>query len=86
MKLTQEEKEDLKQITNMRGWKVLEKINDEANTMLFRNLSSLDLDDQKNIDNIKLWQTYWQARRDFFRDTEAHLREVYNNKIAWVDY
>lgn len=86
MKLTQEQKEDLEQLTKMSGWKVLLQINEEANNTLFKNLSNLDLSNQQNIENIKEWQIYKNARRDFFKDTEKHLQKIYENNIAWIDY
>lgn len=82
MKLTQEQKEDLEQLTKMSGWKVLLQINEEANNTLFKNLSNLDLSNQQNIENIKEWQIYKNARRDFFKDTEKHLQKIYENNIA----
>lgn len=86
MKLTPEQREDLEQLTKMSGWKVLLQINEEANNTLFKNLSNLDLSNLQNIENIKEWQIYKNARRDFFKDTERHLQKVYENNIIWVDY
>ena len=86
MKLTPEQKEDLEQLTKMSGWKVLLQINEEANTTLFKNLSNLDLSNPQNIENIKEWQIYKNARRDFFKDTDRHLQKVYEHSIIWEDY
>jgi len=86
MKLTQEQKESLKQLKNMPWWKVLLEIEKEANDELYRRLATFDIDNEKDRTTIKIWQQYSKAREDFFQNTEKHIREVYQNKIAGVDY
>lgn len=86
MKLTEEQKQELKQLKNMPGWKVLLDIEKEANDELYRRLATFDVDNEKDRETIKIWQQYSRARNDFFNNTEKHIREVYENKIAGVDY
>jgi len=86
MKLTQEQKESLKQLKNMPWWKVLLEIEKEANDELYRRLATFNVDNEQDRTTIKVWQQYSKAREDFFQNTEKHIREVYQNKIAGVDY
>lgn len=77
MQLTKEQKEDLENLTKHPGWKVLLNVQEEADTALFRKLSDWDLSNEKNIETLKEWQVYKNARNDFFKDTEKHLRKIY---------
>lgn len=86
MKLTEEQKAELKQLKNMPGWKVLLEIEKEANDELYRRLATFDIDNEQDRTTIKIWQQYSRARNDFFQNTEKHIREVYQNKIQGVDY
>lgn len=86
MKLTEEQKQELKQLKNMPGWKVLLEIEKEANDELYRRLATFDIDNEQDRTTIKIWQQYSRARNDFFQNTEKHIREVYHNKIQGVDY
>lgn len=86
MKLTEEQKAELKQLKNMPGWKVLLEIEKEANDELYRRLATFDIDNEQDRATIKVRQQYSRARNDFFWDTEKHLREVYQNKMRGVDY
>lgn len=86
MKLTEEQKQELKQLKNMPGWKVLLDIEKEANDELYRRLATFDIDNEQDRTTIKVWQQYSRARNDFFQNTEKHIREVYQNKIQGVDY
>lgn len=79
MKLTTEQKAELKQLKNMPWWKVLEAIEKEANDELFWRLATFDIDNEQDRLTIKKWQTYAQARKDFFNNTESHLKEAYIN-------
>ena len=86
MKLNDEQKQELKQLKNMPGWKVLLDIEKEANDELYRRLATFDIDNEQDRTTIKVWQQYSRARNDFFQNTEKHIREVYQNKIQGVDY
>lgn len=86
MKLTEEQKAELKQLKNMPGWKVLLEIEKEANDELYRRLATFNIDNEQDRTTIKIWQQYSRARNDFFQNTEKHIREVYQNKIQGVDY
>lgn len=86
MKLTEEQKQELKQLKNMPGWKVLLDIEKDANDELYRRLATFDIDNEQDRITIKVWQQYSRARNDFFQNTEKHIREVYQNKIQGVDY
>ena len=86
MKLNDEQKQELKQLKNMPGWKVLLDIEKEANDELYRRLATFDIDNEQDRITIKVWQQYSRARNDFFQNTEKHIREVYQNKIQGVDY
>jgi hypothetical protein len=77
MQLTKEQKEDLENLTKHPGWKVLLKVQEEADIILFKKLSDWDLTNEKNIETLKEWQVYKNARNDFFKDTEKHLRKIY---------
>ena len=86
MILNDEQKQELKQLKNMPGWKVLLDIEKEANDELYRRLATFDIDNEQDRTTIKVWQQYSRARNDFFQNTEKHIREVYQNKIQGVDY
>lgn len=86
MKLSKEQKEELRQLTKMPWWKVLLEIEKEANNQLYERLATFNVDDEKDRQVIKKWQEYSRARNDFFKNTEQHLRDVYEYKIPWVDY
>lgn len=77
MQLNKEQKEDLENLKNHPGWKVLLSVQEEADTTLFKKLSEWDLSVEKNIETLKEWQIYKNARNDFFQDTEKHLRKIY---------
>ena len=83
MKLTKDEKEALKAIKNHHWYKVLEKIHEEAIKNLWISiLTNSDLDNPQDITIIKRNKDFIQARSDFFRDTEKHLREIYSNETV----
>lgn len=83
MQLTKDEKESLKAIKNHPWYKVLEKIHEEAMTNLWiRLLTKSDLEKPEDIAIIQKNKIYIQARSDFFRDTEKHLREIYSNETV----
>lgn len=86
MKLNREQKEELKQLTKMPWWKVLLEVEKEANDELYARLATFDVDNEKDRETIKIWQQYSRARNDFFKNTEQHLRDIYEHKIPWVDY
>lgn len=86
MKLSKEQKEELRQLTKMPWWKVLLEIEKESNNQLYERLATFNVDDEKDRQVIKKWQEYSRARNDFFKNTEQHLRDVYEYKIPWVDF
>lgn len=79
MNLNKEDKESLKALKNHPWYKVLEKIHEEALTQLgIELLTKSDLDNSDHIAILQKNKIYIQARADFFRDTEKHLREIYS--------
>lgn len=84
MQLNTEDKENLKNLKSHPGWKVLLKVQEEADIKLFKDLSDWDLSNEKNIETLKEWQIYKNARNDFFKDTEKHLRDIYVHKDPQV--
>lgn len=80
MQLNKEDKENLNNLKSHPGWKVLLKVQEECDNTLFKKLSEWDLSVEKNIETLKEWQIYKNARNDFFKDTEKHLREIYVHK------
>ena len=86
MQLTPEQKSDLEQLKKHAWFKVLQLIEKEANYELFERLATFDIDDEENKKIIKRYQTYQTARNDFFQNIDNHLREVFVNKIHWIDY
>ena len=66
MKLNTEQQENLKQLKNMPGWKVLLEIEKEANDELYRRLATFNIDNEQDRATIKIWQQYSKAREDFF--------------------
>jgi hypothetical protein len=77
MQLNTEDKENLKNLKSHPGWKVLLKVQEEADIKLFKDLAERDLTNEKNIETIKEWQIFKNARNEFFKDTEKHLRTIY---------
>jgi hypothetical protein len=77
MQLNTEDKENLKNLKSHPGWKVLLKVQEEADIKLFKDLSEWDLTNEKNIETLKERQIFKNARNDFFKDTEKHLRKIY---------
>lgn len=75
MILTEEEKNQLKQLQNHAWFKVLEKIEKEARDILFSQLSVLNLEDKNNLETIKRHQIYQKARTDFLFNVRTHLIE-----------
>jgi len=86
MKLNKDQKRSLEQFKEHPWFKVLKVIEKEAKTELFERLSKFDVDNEKDREVIKKWQVYQNARDDFFQNTDKHLREVFENKLPWIDY
>lgn len=86
MKLSQDQKDALKQLKKTEWWKVLLEIEKEANDELYSRLSTFDVDNEKDRLVIKKWQEYSRARNDFFQNTEKHIRDIFEHKIPWVDF
>ncbi len=86
MKLSQEEKDDLESLKRQPWYKVLLKIEKEANDELFSRLATFDLDNKEDVLEVKKYQIYQRARNDFFQNIESYTREVFNNNIKGIDY
>ena len=76
MILTEEEKRELKQLQNHPWFKVLQKIEKEASSILFERLATFNLENEENLKEIKKRQIYQKARKDFLFDVESHLYEI----------
>lgn len=85
MILNEEQKRDLENLKNTPWYKVLLEIEKEARNELFARLSEYDLDNQDNIQNIKEWQIYANARKDFIQNIEGHLKKVFVPKMPWEE-
>ena len=85
MKLSQEEKDDLESLKRQPWYKVLLKIEKEANDELFWRLATFDLDNKDDVLEVKKWQIYQRARNDFFQNIESYTREVFHNNIKGID-
>lgn len=85
MILNEEQKRDLENLKNTPWYKVLLEIEKEARNELFARLSEYDLDNQENIQNIKEWQIYANARKDFIQNIEWHLKKVFVPKMPWEE-
>ena len=85
MKLSQEEKDDLESLKWQPWYKVLLKIEKEANDELFWRLATFDLDNKDDVLEVKKWQIYQRARNDFFQNIESYTREVFHNNIKGID-
>lgn len=77
MILTEQEKQELEELKHQRWFKVLQKIEEEAEKELFKRLAKFDVDDEIDRASIKKWQMYQMARTDFFNNIESHLRSVF---------
>ena len=77
MKLTQTQKDDLEMLMRHQGWKVLELIHEECEKQLWTKLASANLSDEADLDVIRKNQIYSEARKQFFRDTEKHVQNVF---------
>lgn len=86
MQLNKEQKADLEQLKKMPWFAVLKLIEKEANNELFERLATFDIDNEQSRETIKKYQIYQRARNDFFNNIDTHLREVFENKIPWIDY
>jgi len=82
MKITKEEKELLKELKNHPWFKILEKIEDEAINNLWKFLLNSDLNNEKDIEVIKKNQIYVKARRDFMKNIDNHLKEIYTPNVS----
>lgn len=80
MQLTNEQKEDLKQLLESRWYKVLLLIEEQATNDLWRKLLASKLTEE-DIEVIKKNQIYMTARQDFLRDTQKHLNTIYTPKV-----
>lgn len=85
MILNEDQKLHLEEMKQSMGYKVLLEIEKEARNELFARLSEYDLDNQDNIKNIKEWQIYANARKDFIQNIEGHLKKVFVPKMPWEE-
>lgn len=81
MELTKQDIEYLKALKDHPWYKVLERLENEATINLWKLLLSWNLEDQANLDIIKRNQIYHTARKDFFKNIEKHIREIYTPDI-----
>lgn len=77
MILNEQEKKDLEEMKNSRGWQILEKIEKEARQLLWEELMKFNTTNQDDLDKIQKYQIYAEARQDFFKNTENHLKRIY---------
>ena len=67
MKLTKEELNQLKEMRESAGWKILERIEEEERRKLWEMLLTADLNDENQMKIIRENQIYVKARQDFLR-------------------
>lgn len=67
MKLTKEELNQLKEMRESAGWKILERIEEEERRKLWEMLLTADLSDENQMKIIRENQIYVKARQDFLR-------------------
>ena len=67
MKLTKQELNQLKEMRESAGWKILERIEEEERQKLWEMLLTADLSDENQMKIIRENQIYTKARRDFLR-------------------
>ncbi len=78
MKLSKDQKEQLKSLTNHPGFWVWEMIEEDARNLLGQKLLDCDLSNEDHLKLIKENQTYIKARADFLRNIKKHTPEIYN--------
>lgn len=76
MNLTQQEKEDLRQLTKHAWYKVLEKVESFFKYEYLDAYREVDFWNEKAIELLKQAQIYIRAREWFFRDTAKHIQEA----------
>lgn len=81
MNLDTIDKENLKLLKNHPWYKVLQKIEEEEDRILWKRLATFNMDDEKDLKTIKWYQLYKKARDDFFMNTERYTRELYKPKF-----
>lgn len=67
MKLTKEELNQLKEMRESAGWKILERIEEEERRKLWEMLLTADLNDENQMKIIRENQIYAKARQDFLK-------------------
>ena len=67
MKLTKEELNQLKEMRESAGWKILERIEEEERRKLWEMLLTADLSDENQMKIIRENQIYVKARQDFLK-------------------
>lgn len=67
MKLTKQELNQLKEMRESAGWKILERIEEEERQKLWEMLLTADLSDENQMKIIRENQIYVKARQDFLR-------------------
>ena len=77
MQLTEQEQRDIEEMKNTQWWKILEKIEKEARQLLWERMMKFNVSDEKDIENIKNFQIYAEAREDFFSNIEKLLKKIY---------
>lgn len=78
MKLTKDQKEQLKSLTNHPWWGVLELLVNDAEIKLWKALLSTDLSDKNNLDIIKKNQLFVEARQSFLESVKTNTRDIVN--------
>ena len=85
MKLTKEQKEDLKALTKHKGFKVLETIEEEQTNKLWQMFLTQDITDEKVQKVIREQQIYAKARKDFLNNAAKHIKETYIPDFPWIN-
>jgi len=77
MILTEEQKQELKNLKQHPWFKILEMIELEASRDLGKILSIANLDDENVLKTIKKNQIYMTARQDLLQNVDNHLQSIY---------
>lgn len=81
MKLTTEQVELLKWLTNHPWFTLIEQIEEEASNKLGQSILNADLWNDKHIEKLRENQIYAKARKDFLVNIKKHTMDTYTNDI-----
>lgn len=84
MKLSKDQKEELRALKNHPWFKILELIEKEAKNDLWELLLKADLTKEDQLEVLKKNQLYMKAREDFLQNIDRHLQESYSPTF-WFD-